>query len=111
MLTAVAVRAVGPPAFASGFALAGIPADETTSLDDGVARLEALLDDRTLGVVLADEALVRALPDAARRRSEKRPTPVLVPVPRARWEGPSDEAGAYILDLLQRAVGYRLRLR
>lgn len=111
MLSAVGVRAVGPPAFAMGFALAGIPVDETAAVDQGVERLTALLDDRTLGVVLADEALVRALPDEVRRRVDRRPTPVLVPVPRARWEKPAEEAGAYILDLLQRAVGYRLRLR
>lgn len=111
MLSARAVRAVGPSAFATGFALAGIPADEVASVDAGAARVAALLDDRTLGVVLADESLVKALPDAVRRRSARQATPILVPVPRARWERAGDEAGAYILDLLQRAVGYRLRLR
>lgn len=111
MLSELGVRVIGPPEFVAGFALAGIPGEEALVSDEGVERLTTLLDDRSVGVVIADEALARALPDLVRRRIDRRPTPVLVPVPRPRWGAGGEEAGAYILDLLQRAVGYRLRLR
>ena len=111
MLSHLRVVALGPPEMAAGFALCAMPAESAKSIDAGVARLSELLSADDVGVVLADERFVEGLPDVVRRRVMRRSAPVLVPVPRPMWRAGPSEVGAYILDLLQRAVGYRMRLR
>lgn len=106
-----AVQAIGDAALATGFALAGVPTIEAATGSEGVARLASLLDRTDVGIVLADERLIAALPDEVRARVARRATPVLVPVPTPRWDRAPEAAGSYILDLLQRAVGYRVRLQ
>lgn len=111
MLNEWRVVAIGPPEMAAGFALGAVPTEEARTIDAGVARLVELLATPDVGVVLADERFVNALPEVVRRQVMRRPTPVLVPVPRPMWRKAPSDVGAYILDLLQRAVGYRMRLR
>ena len=111
MLRQRRVVAIGPPEMAAGFALGALPAESARNVEEGVRRLIELLSSDDTGVVLADESFVTALPEVVRRRVMRRPFPVLVPVPRPMWRQTRSEAGAYILDLLQRAVGYRMRLR
>jgi vacuolar-type H+-ATPase subunit F/Vma7 len=111
VLNARHVVALGAPEMAVGFALGAIPAEEARTTEAGVARLIEMLSSADIGVILADERFVNALPDVIRRQVMRRPTPVLVPVPRPMWGEAPGEVGAYILDLLQRAVGYRMRLR
>jgi vacuolar-type H+-ATPase subunit F/Vma7 len=110
-MTTRSVRAVALVPVATGFALAGVPVVEVQSIEEGVARLGAMLRDDDTGVVLADATVVAALPDSIRRGSMTRATPVLVPVPNATWERAGGELDTYILDLLQRAIGYRVRLQ
>lgn len=110
-MTTYSVQAIGPADMAAGFALAGVPAEEAASVADGVARLTRALARPDAGVLLVDETIVAAMPDELRRRASRMPTPVIVPVPRPRWDERSDDVGSYILDLLQRAIGYRMRLR
>lgn len=105
------VQAIGPAEMATGFALAGVPVEEAASIADGVARVAAALVRGDAGVLLVDEAIVAALPDDVRRRIVRNPTPVIVPVPPPRWEEHPEDVASYILELLQRAIGYRMRLR
>jgi len=105
------VQAIGPGDMAAGFALAGVPVMEVSSTDEGVARLAEALGRDDIGVLLADESIIKAMPEDLRRRALRKPTPVLVPVPRPRWEGREEDIASYILDLLQRAIGYRMRLK
>lgn len=110
-MTTYAVQAIVPADMAAGFALAGVPVDEVTATDDGVARVAQVVARGDVGVLLVDERIVAELPDALRRRIARRATPVIVPVPRPRWEDRTEDVASYILDLLQRAIGYRMRLR
>jgi vacuolar-type H+-ATPase subunit F/Vma7 len=49
--------------------------------------------------------------DAARREVERRAVPIVVPVPAPEWEAGRGAAEDIILELLRRAIGYRVRLR
>lgn len=98
-------------ALASGFRLAGVPVDEADDVADAseaLARIAALPD---AGVILLQQEWFDALPDAQRRLLERRPAPIVVPVPRVEWSADRGTAGSYLLDLLQRAIGYRVRLQ
>lgn len=106
-----AIVGIGPRDFTTGLALAGVPRIETAALSDGVARLDALLARDDVGLVIADRRLVDALPDATRRRAARRSTPILLSVPRPEWTEAGAEPAGDILDLLQRAIGYRVRLQ
>lgn len=105
------VHAIGPTEMVAGFALAGVPTTEAASTDEGAMRLAELLARDDVGIVLADDRLVQQLPIAVRRRAALRAVPVLVPVPRPTWIAEEREPSRYILELLQRAIGYRVRLQ
>jgi vacuolar-type H+-ATPase subunit F/Vma7 len=111
-MTARRVVTIGPSETVAGLALVGIPGIEVSDVASGAARLSTLLlEDDDFGVILADERLVSALSPAARRRLARRPVPVLVTVPAPRAPSTLNRGTGVLLDLLQRAVGYRVRLR
>lgn len=105
------VRAITGPALASGFRLAGLTVDEVSDAREAAVRLERLAALPDTGVVLVEQDWFDALPDALRRSLERRPVPIVVPIPRVSWVADRGRAEAYILDLLQRAIGYRVRLQ
>ncbi len=73
--------------------------------------MSALAQEPDLGILLVEQPLFDAFPAPLKRALENRPLPIVVPVPRAAWGAPTDRAEAYILDLLRRAIGYRVRLQ
>jgi vacuolar-type H+-ATPase subunit F/Vma7 len=90
---------------ALGVALAGVAPIECESPAAAASAIDALD-----GVVLVEEPLYAALPAATLRRIRKHGTPILIPFPgptRAGGEPPEHE----LLEVLRRAVGYRMRLR
>jgi vacuolar-type H+-ATPase subunit F/Vma7 len=63
-----------------------------------------------VGVVLVEEDLFEALPEELHRSLERQPLPIVVPFPGPTWvKRPPPEA--YVVELLRRAIGYRVRLR
>ena len=105
------VMAIGPAPMTAGFALAGVETVRADIDGAGANQLAALLMRDDVGVLLADEKLVARLPEALRAAAQRRSVPVLLPVPRAKWDEQVAPAGDEILDLLQRAIGYRVRLQ
>ncbi|ODT04387.1 MAG: hypothetical protein ABS52_04945 [Gemmatimonadetes bacterium SCN 70-22] len=105
------VHAVASPAVATGFRLAGVPATEA---EDGVAatavlqRLAAMHD---CGILLVEQSLLAGIPDEARAGLERSAVPLVVPVPAPSWGEEARGGEDYILALLQRAIGYRVRLQ
>lgn len=105
-----AVLAVGSDVASTGFALAGIatigvdvPRDARTVLDEVVER-------PGLGVLFVEQAVLDAMEPTYVRHLVRRPLPIIVPFPgpaRRALERPTD---SIILELLQRAIGYRVRL-
>lgn len=108
------VRAVASPSLAAGFRLAGLQVDESEAGDDPAVigdRLVLAADRADTGILLVEEALFNAAPEATRKDLEKRAVPILVPVPGATFAAAGRGAEDYILDLLRRAIGYRVRLQ
>jgi vacuolar-type H+-ATPase subunit F/Vma7 len=105
------VRVITRPGFATGFRLVGLPVDEATNAQmagDGIAAAAAHGD---VGILLVDQALLDELPAAQRRDAERRPVPVLVPIPAPAWTEAGGGAEDFLIELLRRTIGYRVRLQ
>jgi vacuolar-type H+-ATPase subunit F/Vma7 len=105
----LSVRVVCRPEIAPGFELAGLRAD--TAVDGAAARvrLAALADDPAVGIVLVEERLHRALPAELAQRLERQSRPLVAPFPSPRFAAP-EAAEEAVLEILRRAIGYRVRL-
>lgn len=95
----------------TGFALAGVSVMEADTRAEAVSRLAEALRRDDVGVVVAEQATIDALPEAMRQQIAKRSIPVLLSLPAADWTAEPGGAADAILDLLQRAIGYRVRLQ
>ena len=62
------------------------------------------------GVVMIDEPLYRELPEEVRRDLQRAGLPVVIPVPGPAWTTESS-AHEYIVEILRRAIGYRVKLQ
>jgi V/A-type H+/Na+-transporting ATPase subunit F len=105
------IRVVGRPAACAGFALAGVAVAEVAGAREGSAVIEELAGQPDVGVLLIEQDLLDALGEPERRELMDRPSPIVVPFPSASWKEQGPSADAYVLELLQRAIGYRVRLR
>jgi vacuolar-type H+-ATPase subunit F/Vma7 len=102
------VHVICSPELAAGFATAAVP---HSSAQDGEAAARALAQvPPETGVVLIEERLLASLPLAVRRASERRALPLLAAVPNTTVDA-RGSAEAAIVDILRRAVGYRVRAR
>lgn len=104
------VGVLASPSVGLGFRLAGLAPRVVESPAAAARMLEHMTDEGRWGVILVQEELMPETPPVGLRRSTTG-VPILVPFP-----GPTRELGPgaaerYVADLLQRAVGYRVRLR
>ena len=98
------------PGLSAGFALAGVPVVEAADGRDAASRIQRAVEEMNAGVVIIDEPLYADLPEDFRRALNRSATPVVIPVPGPDWaEGAS--AHEYIVEILRRAIGYRVRLQ
>ena len=107
------VRAVTTPGWASGFRLAGLHVDELRADDDSEtisAQLRAAANREETGILLVDERLLTAASPTLRHELERRARPILVPMPAVSLARGEAHAEDFILELLRRAIGYRVRL-
>ena len=91
---------------ALGFALSSVPVIEAATGDDAAAALDAL---GSAEVVLIESALYDALPHGKRRQLRRDGMPIVMPFPSPSIGGIAPEEE--LLEVLRRAVGYRMRLR
>lgn len=105
------LRAICTHETALGFALSGLAPVEA---QDGLEAARALDSLATMpargGVIFIESVLYDALPVATRRQIHREGLPILMPFP----SPTSDRAivpEQELLDVLRRAVGYRVRLR
>ena len=98
------------PAIAAGFALAGVEVDEVAGAAECAERLRRLAIDPQAGIVLVEDTLHSALPEDLRLRLDRLGRPVVMPFPGPHWDQ-RNEAEAYVLGILRRAVGYRVQAR
>jgi vacuolar-type H+-ATPase subunit F/Vma7 len=103
------VKVLCTPRVAAGFTLAGVNVEE---VDEGVVSdvLRRLSVDETVGIILVEDTLHRALPDDLRGRLDRLAVPIVVPFPSPSWER-RGLAEQYVLEILRQAVGYRVRAR
>lgn len=107
-----AVHAICRRETALGVVLAGIAPIEASTGADAAAALTTLAGTPARGgLVLIEASLYDALPPAVRRQIHKDGAPILVPFP-----GPAPlRAGVApeqeLLEVLRRAIGYRVRLK
>jgi vacuolar-type H+-ATPase subunit F/Vma7 len=94
----------------AGFALTGVPVFEATDGEDAARQLEQSVDEMSAGVIIIDESLYRDLPEELQRSLRRSTLPVVIPVPGPDWTAEST-AHDYIVDILRRAIGYRVRLQ
>jgi len=105
----LSVRVVCGPEIAPGFELAGLRVDTAADGTAARARIAALADDPAIGVVLVEDRLLRALPADFAQRLERQPRPLVAPFPSPRFAEP-EAAEEAVLEILRRAIGYRVRL-
>lgn len=101
---------IASPGLSAGFALAGVPVFVASSGVDAAERIDALADSQNIGVVIIDEPLYRDIPEDTRRNLEGATLPVVIPVPGPDWTA-QGSAHEYIVEILRRAIGYRVRLQ
>jgi len=104
-----ALRVVCRPPLADGFGLAGVQVLPAVDAIEVETLLTGLMARSDVGVVLVEESLFAGLPEARRRSLEQRAVPVVIPFPGPRGEG-TPPADRRLVELLQRAIGYRVRL-
>ncbi len=94
----------------AGFAMAGVTVFEASSGADAARQIDRLTDDDDAGVIIIDEPLYRDIPEEIRRTFQRSALPVVIPVPGPDW---TTEATAheYIVEILRRAIGYRVKLQ
>ena len=103
------VRILCEAAIAPGFELASLRPRVSTP-DGAEAALGEMSDEPNTGVILVQSDLYDAATGTTLRRLERQALPVLLPFPGPRWKArPSPEE--YVVELLRRAIGYRVRLR
>jgi len=108
----VAIRVVCRHETALGIALAGVAPIEAATGAEAAEALAALAHTPGKGgVVLVEAALYNALPPATVRQLRKDGAPVLQPFPGPAALAPGVVPEQELLEVLRRAVGYRVRLR
>lgn len=105
-----AVRVVGSEVACAGFSLAGLATHEVSTPREAAAVLHELVRRDDIGVVLVEQAMLSALGTAAEHELTRRPAPIIVPFPSPTWREREAAPESLVLELLQRAIGYRVRL-
>lgn len=104
------VWVVSRPESARGFRLAGLPALTAVDPPAAGAAVRRLADEPDTAVVFVQRTLFDGLGEGLRRSLESRPVPVVVPFPDPAWAEP-EAPEEWVVELLRRAVGYRVQLR
>lgn len=105
------VRVLASTATAPGYRLAGLTVDEVHKSADAGDQLASAAADTTVGILLVEQPLLDAVAPAVRRAVDRRALPIVVPIPPPNWTHEASDAESYIVELLRRAIGYRVRLQ
>jgi vacuolar-type H+-ATPase subunit F/Vma7 len=105
------VRVLARPEIGAGFALAGLETIDAGTAQEGRARLDDMLSEPELGVVLIEEQVYDRLSEETRHKLGRRPLPMVVPFPEPIWAPGAARPEEYIVELLRQVIGYRVRIR
>lgn len=105
------VRIVGRQGQIAGFAAAGLPTTVVASDSTGLSIIQDLIEEPDAGVILVAQELYDAIAPALERWLARKPLPMVVPIPNPKWVDRAESAEGHIVELLRRAIGYRVRVR
>lgn len=103
------VGVLADPSVSLGFRLAGLAPRVAQSPTAAARLLDDMIREGRWGVILVQEELMPELTPAGLRPSASG-VPILVPFPGPTRERVPGAAARYVAEILQRAVGYRVRL-
>ena len=109
-MTETRLVVVTTPPSSAGFALAGVPVFPESDGPSAARRVELLISESDVGGIMVEEALYRDLPEDLRRVLRDKAVPVVIPMPGPDWAAEST-AHDYIVEILRRAIGYRVKLQ
>ena len=109
-MTETRLIVITSPQSSAGFALAGVPVFQEVDGPSAARRIETLSSESGVGVVMIEEALHRDLPEEFQRTLSHSASPVVIPIPGPSWTAEST-AHDYIVEILRRAIGYRVKLQ
>ena len=96
---------------ALGFRLSGVEARKADTVEELRGRVEQLLSEPDVGIVIVDEEMVRRLPEKLERRLENSAAPLFLPVPTIKmWRGAA-KPEEYAARLIRRAIGYQIKIK
>lgn len=104
------IRVLCQSATAPGFALAGLVPESAGDPGTVDAALRSMLQRPEIGVILLEDALHAVLASDLRTVVDRMAQPVVVPFPGPAWRA-APSAEEQVVELLRRAIGYRVRLR
>jgi vacuolar-type H+-ATPase subunit F/Vma7 len=105
----IPVVALCRPEVATGFLLAGLDVRRARDAGVAAAALAELRRDVGHAIVLVQDILYDELDARQLKRDES--ALLVVPFPDPVWEEEPSAAEEYLVEMLRRAVGYRVRLR
>jgi vacuolar-type H+-ATPase subunit F/Vma7 len=105
------IRIVGRQGHVAGFAGAGLPTSIVAPDSTGLGVIQDLVETPDIGVVLVTQDVYDAVAPALERWLSRKPLPMVVPIPNPQWRDRAGSAESHIVELLRRAIGYRVRVR
>jgi vacuolar-type H+-ATPase subunit F/Vma7 len=104
------VEIVCRPATAPGFRLAGLSPSPVAEGNDPTTAIAAILERTEPAVLLIEESIYESLGPEFRTRLDRSARPVVIPFPGPARRG-ARTAEDRVVELLRRAIGYRVRLQ
>jgi vacuolar-type H+-ATPase subunit F/Vma7 len=96
---------------ALGFRLSGVEVRKADSESGLRERIEAVLNEKDVRIVIVDEEMFRGLPEKLERRLENSTAPLFLPIPTIKvWRG-EVRPEEYAARLIRRAIGYQIKIR
>jgi V/A-type H+/Na+-transporting ATPase subunit F len=96
---------------ALGFRLSGVEVRKADSESELRERIEALMNEKDIRIVIVDEETFRRLPEKLERRLEHSTAPLFLPIPTVKvWRG-EVRPEEYAARLIRRAIGYQVKIR
>jgi vacuolar-type H+-ATPase subunit F/Vma7 len=96
---------------ALGFRLSGIEVRKADSESELRGRIEAVLNEKDVRIVIVDEEMFRGLPEKLERRLESSTAPLFLPIPTIKVWREEVRPEDYAARLIRRAIGYQIKIR
>jgi len=93
-----------------GFRLAGVEAVAAGSPEEAERLLRQCLAEGCASLILIQQSFLEAFSEGTRRTLEKLSVPLVIPLPLASVWSREEPSQDYILSLIRRSIGYRMKI-